>query len=100
MLDLDILMRETLPMAMVLFPHKGHTEWMSCEMCHDAIFKAQTGANPVNMGAILEGEYCGVCHGAVAFPLTECDRCHSVQPANQRRAPRSGAVIRRPEPEQ
>jgi hypothetical protein len=25
------------------------------------------------------GEHCGRCHGAVAFPLTECTRCHSVQ---------------------
>ena len=27
---------------------------------------------------ILQGEYCGQCHGAVAFPLTQCLRCHSV----------------------
>jgi hypothetical protein len=23
------------------------------------------------------GEQCGVCHGAVAFPLTVCGRCHN-----------------------
>jgi hypothetical protein len=28
---------------------------------------------------VLSGEKCGLCHGAVAFPLTECNRCHSVQ---------------------
>ena len=38
----------------------------------------QAGVNPVNMFAVLQGEYCGRCHGAVAFPLTECLRCHSV----------------------
>ena len=30
------------------------------------------------MMLILQGEKCGLCHGAVAFPLTECLRCHSV----------------------
>ena len=31
------------------------------------------------MGNILDGEYCGICHGAVSFPLTECDRCHNTE---------------------
>jgi nitrate/TMAO reductase-like tetraheme cytochrome c subunit len=29
------------------------------------------------MSAILLGEKCGVCHGKVAFPVSECRRCHS-----------------------
>ena len=72
-----VLMKNTLPMRYVRFPHKTHTQWMSCETCHDSIFIAERDANPINMGKILKGEYCGICHGAVAFPLTECDRCHN-----------------------
>ncbi len=77
-LDLDILMEQTAGMPRVLFPHRAHTEWLDCENCHDKIFKAKQGANPINMFKILQGEFCGQCHGAVAFPLTQCYRCHSV----------------------
>ncbi len=76
-LDLDIIMDDTGEMALVRFPHKAHTEWLDCSNCHDKLFKKVAGGNPVNMFAILAGEYCGRCHGAVAFPLTECRRCHS-----------------------
>jgi hypothetical protein len=57
------------------------------------------------MLAILEGEQCGQCHGAVAFPLTECTRCHAIPqkdfPALEnelglvRVGPRERAAIRR-----
>lgn len=77
-LDMDIILENTGEMPLVRFPHKPHTEWLDCENCHDSIFKKKVGANPINMFAILSGEYCGRCHGAVAFPLTECNRCHSV----------------------
>lgn len=95
-LDLDIVMTATLPMPNVIFPHRAHTEWMSCVTCHEELFVSRTGANPINMFSILEGEHCGRCHGAVSFPLTECNRCHSVPPENVYRAPPSGGV-RRPE---
>jgi len=78
-LDTEILMNETGSTPKVLFPHKPHTEWLDCSNCHDRLFKAERGATPVTMKKILQGEYCGVCHGAVAFPLTECNRCHSVR---------------------
>lgn len=77
-LDMDIVMENTGEMPLVLFPHTTHTEWLDCNNCHDAIFKEKVGANPINMFEILQGQYCGRCHGAVAFPLTECNRCHSV----------------------
>ncbi len=80
-LDMDIIMELTGEMPLVRFPHKPHTEWLDCDNCHDKIFIEKVGANPVNMFAILAGEYCGRCHGAVAFPLTECNRCHSVDRA-------------------
>lgn len=77
-LDLDVLLRNTGEMGMVNFPHKQHTEWLVCSNCHEEIFKSQAGANKFGMFDILNGEYCGRCHGAVAFPPTECKRCHNV----------------------
>jgi c(7)-type cytochrome triheme protein len=77
-LDMDIILEKTGEMPLVRFPHLTHTEWLDCDNCHDSIFKEKVGANPINMFAILNGEYCGRCHGAVSFPLTECLRCHSV----------------------
>ena len=77
-IDLDIIMAKTGEMPLVRFPHKPHTEWLDCNNCHDRIFIEKVDANPISMFAILNGEYCGVCHGAVSFPLTECNRCHSV----------------------
>ena len=76
-LETTVLMKNTSPLPYVLFPHKPHTQWMSCEACHESIFVSEIDANPINMGKILAGEYCGLCHGAVSFPLTECNRCHN-----------------------
>ena len=77
-LDTEIIMNDTGSLPGVMFPHRQHTRWLDCENCHEKIFKSIKGATPVSMSKILEGEYCGVCHGAVSFPLTECNRCHSV----------------------
>jgi c(7)-type cytochrome triheme protein len=76
-------------MPAVRFPHRAHTLWLDCANCHDKIFKAKVGANRLSMTAILNGEQCGVCHGAVSFPLTECNRCHSVPNSS---LPREGAT--------
>lgn len=81
LLDQDVIMKNTGSANYVRFPHRVHTEWLDCSNCHDRIFAQQAGKTPVTMLAILSGEYCGRCHGAVAFPLTECNRCHSVAPA-------------------
>lgn len=79
-LDQDVIMPRTGELPMVRFPHRQHTEWLDCSNCHERLFKSKAGATKeVNMFQILQGEYCGVCHGAVAFPLTECKRCHSVE---------------------
>lgn len=74
----DVLLRNTGEMPMVRFPHRQHTFWLDCSNCHDALFAPTAGATRINMMLILQGEKCGLCHGAVAFPLTECLRCHSV----------------------
>lgn len=74
----DVLLNLKGGMPIVRFPHRQHTLWLDCVNCHDHLFKAETGATQFSMLKILEGEQCGVCHGAVSFPLTECFRCHSV----------------------
>jgi len=62
----------------VLFPHKAHTEVMDCKSCHPRRFKAKKGGNTgMDMMKIINGQYCGACHGKVAFPLEDCFRCHS-----------------------
>ena len=61
----------------VRFPHKQHTLWLDCANCHDDLFKREVGASAIQMRRILQGEQCGLCHGAVSFPLTECNRCHN-----------------------
>jgi len=76
--DFDVLFKNTASMPYVRFPHLPHTKWLTCKNCHPGIFLPQRGGNFVTMAAIIEGEYCGVCHGKVAFPPTECNRCHSV----------------------
>ncbi len=78
-LDGDVLMNIGGSTPAVLFPHKPHTQWLDCKNCHEGLFQSKAGATPITMEKILQGEYCGVCHGAVAFPLTECNRCHSVR---------------------
>jgi c(7)-type cytochrome triheme protein len=77
-LDQDIYLDIGGSLGVVRFPHKQHTVWLDCSNCHDALFNSVAGTTDISMLRILEGEQCGVCHGAVAFPLTECVRCHSV----------------------
>lgn len=72
---------------MVRFPHRQHTLWLDCTNCHDKPFLPKIGANKLSMMLILQGEQCGICHGAVAFPLTECSRCHNTPRSTDRKAP-------------
>ncbi len=83
--DKDVLLNLKGGMPVVRFPHKAHTEWLDCSNCHDHLFKKQAGATKISMFRILSGEQCGLCHGAVSFPLTECSRCHSVSHAQARK---------------
>lgn len=76
-LDTDILLNLRGGTPIVRFPHRQHTLWLDCSNCHEHLFKSQAGANKFSMQRILQGEQCGVCHGAVAFPLTRCGRCHN-----------------------
>lgn len=76
-LDLNIVREVKGSMPDVVYPHKKHTEWLDCSNCHDDIFVPQKGKNQISMAAILLGQKCGVCHGKVAFPVSDCRRCHS-----------------------
>ena len=65
-------------MPNILFSHQKHTVWNGCQTCHPDIFVGvKKGATTYNMIEIFEQKYCGVCHSTVAFPLQECQRCHT-----------------------
>ena len=76
-MDLNIVHEVKGSMPNVVYPHKQHTEWLDCSNCHPSIFLPKKGANNISMASILLGEQCGVCHGKVAFPVSECRKCHS-----------------------
>ncbi len=67
----------------IIFSHKKHTVWNGCEVCHPDIFGVKKGSNHYTMVDNSQGKYCGACHKNVAFPMTDCQRCHSkpVQPS-------------------
>lgn len=76
-MDMSVVRVPKGTMPDVVFPHKEHTQWLDCSNCHPDIFIPQKGANQISMAAIILGQKCGVCHGKVAFPVSECRLCHS-----------------------
>lgn len=65
-------------MPEIIFSHQKHTVWNGCELCHPEIFiGVKKGTTKYSMPEIYEGKYCGACHGSVAFPLLDCQRCHT-----------------------
>lgn len=91
-MDLDIIREVKGSMPDVVYPHKQHTEWLDCAQCHPKIFVPKKGANAISMAAILMGQYCGACHGKVAFPVSECTKCHSKPKAPGQAPTRSSEV--------
>ncbi len=82
-MDLDIIIKAKGDYVNdVKYPHWIHTYWLKCEVCHatkgGAIFIPARGSNNMTMVGIVQGKWCGRCHGKVAFPLTDCQRCHTV----------------------
>jgi c(7)-type cytochrome triheme protein len=76
-LPYDVHLDPGIPSFEVVFPHAPHTFWLRCESCHPGICQMRAGSTPITMGKIFEGEYCGRCHGKVAFPpQTGCLRCY------------------------
>lgn len=60
-----------------IFPHKAHTELLDCNNCHPEIFNIKKKTTKhFSMSYILRGDFCGVCHINVAFPMNDCKRCH------------------------
>jgi c(7)-type cytochrome triheme protein len=64
-------------MPNIIFSHAKHTTWNGCELCHPEIFKVRRGATRNSMVQIFDGQSCGTCHTTVAFPLVDCQRCHT-----------------------
>jgi c(7)-type cytochrome triheme protein len=70
-------------MAGINFSHGKHTVWNGCEVCHPELFVGvKRGLTKYAMSDFYEGKFCGACHLKVAFPLLDCQRCHtkSVEP--------------------
>lgn len=61
----------------IIFSHPKHATWTGCGMCHPEPFALEIGATKMTMKEITNGQYCGMCHGKVAFPLYNCAECHS-----------------------
>lgn len=76
-MDLNIVLEVKGSTPNVLFPHKTHTELLDCGVCHPEVFVPQKGANQMSMAEIMLGQKCGICHGSVAFPITDCKACHN-----------------------
>ena len=97
-MDLDVVRPVKASVPDVVFPHRQHTEWLSCSNCHPAIFIPQKGANQISMSAILLGQKCGVCHGKVSFPITtkSCKKCHSKPKPADWKPPLSEATLKNP----
>ena len=71
------LSAKTVGMPNIIFSHKKHAIWNGCELCHPEIFGVKKGTTVYTMQDIFNGKYCGACHGSVAFPNDDCQRCHT-----------------------
>jgi c(7)-type cytochrome triheme protein len=74
--ELELTAKEA-GMPNIIFSHKKHAIWSGCELCHPDIFGVKKGATVYSMQDIFNGLYCGACHGRVAFPNNDCQRCHT-----------------------
>ncbi|MDD5028070.1 MAG: cytochrome c3 family protein [Rhodoferax sp.] len=60
-----------------VFSHTPHVWQLDCSNCHPDIFNVKKKTTKhFSMVANLRGQYCGVCHTNVAFPMADCARCH------------------------
>lgn len=77
MLQKDINLGTTAPRSKVAFSHEKHVSEMDCSTCHPEIFNVKKkGTQLFSMELNLYGQFCGVCHVRVAFPMNDCRRCH------------------------
>ena len=68
--------------APVIFPHWFHRIRFQCSVCHVELgIKMRAGSTGIRMEQLMDGRYCGACHdGGIAWPLDNCDLCHSGKP--------------------
>jgi c(7)-type cytochrome triheme protein len=97
---LDVLFDPNVAGLEVVFSHETHTYWLSCDGCHPSITAMQAGGNPITMEKIFNGEYCGRCHGTVAFAVeSDCSRCHDrvaidgIRPAGEAASEVPGDIV-------
>jgi len=63
--------------APAIFSHDSHKVWFDCNSCHPEPFNIKKKTTKhFAMVYLLKGEFCGVCHLKVAFPMNDCKRCH------------------------
>jgi c(7)-type cytochrome triheme protein len=60
----------------IIFSHKRHAVWNGCELCHPDLYSVKAGTTKYSTEEVFAGKYCGLCHGSVAFPTIDCQRCH------------------------
>jgi c(7)-type cytochrome triheme protein len=61
----------------IIFSHDNHALWNGCKLCHPEPFAEKKGSPKFTMEEVIEGKFCGTCHGKVAFPILDCQRCHT-----------------------
>lgn len=67
----------TSPRSDVFFSHEEHFAELDCSSCHPDVFTIKRkGTELFSMESNIFGNYCGVCHTRVAFPMNDCRRCH------------------------
>ncbi len=75
--------------ADVIFPHTLHQWWLDCNSCHPPRTDPSEPIMPaflnMTMKEMKDGKYCGKCHGKVAFPLSDCKRCHNTPKAKAKK---------------
>ena len=71
------------PRSDVTFSHEEHYFELDCSACHPDIFNIKKkGTKAFTMENNIFGNYCGVCHMRVAFPMNDCKRCHTQMSGN------------------
>ena len=66
------------PRSDVTFSHEEHFAELDCSSCHPDIFNIKKkGTEAFTMERNIYGNFCGVCHMLVAFPMNDCRRCHA-----------------------
>jgi c(7)-type cytochrome triheme protein len=77
-LKAPIKLGTTSPRSDVTFSHEDHFAELDCSSCHPDIFNIKKkGTEDFSMERNIYGEFCGVCHMRVAFPMNDCRRCHA-----------------------